>query len=216
MCYHRRCIYTCGHYRWGQLVRRCETELRFDKGELAEGCSAMWSHACCTIGAVVSCPKCRDKKANTDDKLAAIKAQLHALKSTIGARTSAESDSATVAAVESVPTALAAAGVESPLAATSSCPTLEEDNDVEDDEVHEEMEEIDFLLLYGQVSFSSDPEHPVPEHPAPEHSVSEQPIPKHPDPEHRPLNLGRRVVSARDPLISESQSTRWGRRWISR
>ncbi|KAK0751686.1 hypothetical protein B0T18DRAFT_74884 [Schizothecium vesticola] len=199
MCFHSRLIHGCGHYQWGGVFVRCSTERRFDKGELDEGCSAMWSHGFRTIGTVAQCPKCVKAKAKTDDKLAAIKAQLRALKTSIGARPTKKSEGEADTPAESDPATVATAGVESPFAVASSYPTPDEDNNVEDDEddeVNEVMEEIKYL--YSEVSYGSVPEHPVPEHP---------------DPEHRPLKLVRDVVLARGPAIS--QSTRRGRRWVS-
>ena len=159
----------------------------------------MWSHGFRTIGTVALCPKCVKAKAKTDDKLAVIKAQLRALKTTIGARPTKKSEGEADTPAESDPATVATAGVKSPAAVTSPCPTPEEDNTVEDDEddeVNEVMEEIKYL--YSEVSYGSVPEHPVP---------------KRQDPEHRPLKLVRDVVLAGDPVIS--QSTRWGRRWVS-
>lgn len=193
MCFHSRLIHGCGHSQWGGVFVRCSTERRFDKGELDEGCSAMWSHGFRTISTVAQCPKCVKARANTDDKLAAIKAQLQALKTTIGARPTKKSEEEADTPAKSDPVAVA-----------SSYSAPEEDYGAEDnegDEVNEVMEEIKYL--HSEVSYGSVPEHPVPE----------QPAPKHPDPEHRPLKLARHGASARDPVIS--QSTRWGRRWIS-
>lgn len=152
----------------------------------------MWSHGFRTISTVGQCPKCVKAKAKTDDKLAAIKAKLQALKTTIGAHPTKKGEGEVHAPAESDPVAVA-----------SSYPTPEGDGcmeDDEDDEVNEVMEEIKYL--HSEVSYGEVPEQPVPEQP-----------PKHPDPEHRPLKLARHGILARDPVIS--QSTRWGRRWIS-
>jgi hypothetical protein len=164
----------------------------------------MWSHGFRTIGTVALCPKCVKVRAKTDDKLAAIKARLRALKTTIGARPTRKSEGEADTSAESDLATVATAGVESPVAVASSDSTPDEDNNVEDDEddeVNEVMEEIKYL--HSEVSNGPDPDHPVPEHP----------VPEHPDPEHRPLKLVRHVALARDPVIS--QSTRWGRRWVS-
>ncbi|KAK3939143.1 hypothetical protein QBC46DRAFT_233136, partial [Diplogelasinospora grovesii] len=80
MCYHGRVLYICNHSSWGNVVRQCEAEQEFERGEIDQGCSRMWPHAYKTVRVQTDCKPCIEKKAQMDAKLSEVKTRMKAIK----------------------------------------------------------------------------------------------------------------------------------------
>jgi hypothetical protein len=86
MCYHRRTVYACNHFAWGDVFNPCETEKKFDGGEANVGCSRMWSHGMCTNKVKTMCKDCAKDKTEIATKLGAVKEAIKKLRENLDGR----------------------------------------------------------------------------------------------------------------------------------
>jgi hypothetical protein len=81
MCHHRRLIYAgCNHSLWGDLVRPCEDELAFQRGEQDVGCTLMLSHGIHARRVEGLCKPCRERKTATDAKFVSVRDRIRDLR----------------------------------------------------------------------------------------------------------------------------------------
>jgi hypothetical protein len=80
MCFHKRLLFGCSHYEWLGLTRACELEESYNRGEVHVGCSVRWSHGFDTVRIEEKCPKCAEKDASDNHRLAVLKEKIKVLK----------------------------------------------------------------------------------------------------------------------------------------
>lgn len=79
MCYHKRIVYTCGHFGWADEVRPCDAQKGFLNGSQKSECEVMYSHPLQTIRVQANCKDCAAKQKKTDTTMSSVKDKLRAL-----------------------------------------------------------------------------------------------------------------------------------------
>lgn len=73
MCWHRRIIFSCNHYKWGTEVGPCTLQKLHSAGEWTEPCDTMNSHPLHSLTVQRMCKKCERKKAKLEGTMSRMK-----------------------------------------------------------------------------------------------------------------------------------------------
>lgn len=84
MCYHKRMLFSCGHFSWGHEVRACSVEKAFRLGILTEACDTMFSHPMHSLKFAELCQDCAGKKTKQDGTVSTVKERLQELHQVVG------------------------------------------------------------------------------------------------------------------------------------
>ncbi|RDL38530.1 uncharacterized protein BP5553_02870 [Venustampulla echinocandica] len=84
MCYHKRMVFSCGHFSWGHEVRACNVEVAFRLGILREECDTMFSHPMHSLKLPKLCQGCAGKKTKQDGTVSTVKERLQELHQVVG------------------------------------------------------------------------------------------------------------------------------------
>ncbi|PMD26598.1 hypothetical protein NA56DRAFT_539922, partial [Hyaloscypha hepaticicola] len=66
MCWHRRVIFSCNHFKWGGEVRPCAVQKLYIAGEWSESCETMNSHPLHSLTVQTMCKKCEQQRAKLE------------------------------------------------------------------------------------------------------------------------------------------------------